>query len=260
MVQALLHRGPDGPVACTCLAPRSACGGWRLSTWPPASSRSRTRPATSTSSPTARSTTSSSCATNSERRDTGSRRGRPTSSRWSTPGKNGARRFRRACAGCSQRSIWDARTRTLFAARDRAGEKPLYWTSTDRGLLLGSEVKALLTRPEVSRALDLESLDQFLTFEYVIAPRTMFRAFMPCRPDRGCARVTAPSPCSATGIRRRSRCRLERRRRRRRGARGVAARRQQPADVGGAAWRVPVWRHRLEQLVALMSQRRATSR
>lgn len=71
--------------------------------------------------------------------------------------------------------IWDARTRTLFAARDRAGEKPLYWTSTDRGLLLGSEVKALLTRPEVSRALDLESLDQFLTFEYAIAPRTMFQ-------------------------------------------------------------------------------------
>ena len=71
--------------------------------------------------------------------------------------------------------IWDSRTRTLFAVRDRAGEKPLYWTSTDRGLLFGSEVKALLTRPEVSRALDLEALDQFLTFEYVIAPRTMFQ-------------------------------------------------------------------------------------
>lgn len=71
--------------------------------------------------------------------------------------------------------IWDARTRTLFAARDRAGEKPLYWTETSRGLLLGSEVKALLTRPEVPRALDLEALDQFLTYEYVIAPRTMFQ-------------------------------------------------------------------------------------
>ncbi len=71
--------------------------------------------------------------------------------------------------------IWDARTRTLFAVRDRAGEKPLYWTSTDRGLLLGSELKALLTRPEVPRALDLEALDQFLTFEYVIPPRTMLQ-------------------------------------------------------------------------------------
>ncbi len=71
--------------------------------------------------------------------------------------------------------IWDARTRTLFAARDRAGEKPLYWASTERGLLLGSELKALLTRPELPRTLDLESLDQFLTFEYVIAPRTMLQ-------------------------------------------------------------------------------------
>ncbi len=70
--------------------------------------------------------------------------------------------------------IWDARTRTLFAARDRAGEKPLYWTSTSRGLLFASELKALLTRPEVSRTLDVEALDQFLTFEYVMAPRTMF--------------------------------------------------------------------------------------
>lgn len=72
-------------------------------------------------------------------------------------------------------AIWDARTRTLFAARDRAGEKPLYWTLTDRGLLLASELKALLTRPEVPRRLDVEALDQFLTYEYVIAPRTMLQ-------------------------------------------------------------------------------------
>jgi len=71
--------------------------------------------------------------------------------------------------------IWDGRTRTLFAARDRAGEKPLYWAETPRGVLLASEVKALLTRPDVPRTLDPEALDEFLTFEYVIAPRTMFR-------------------------------------------------------------------------------------
>ncbi|MEZ5294007.1 MAG: asparagine synthase (glutamine-hydrolyzing) [Vicinamibacterales bacterium] len=70
-------------------------------------------------------------------------------------------------------AIWDARSKTLFAARDRAGEKPLYWTETERGLLLASEVKALLTRPEVERTLDHEALDQFLTYEYVLAPRTM---------------------------------------------------------------------------------------
>jgi len=72
-------------------------------------------------------------------------------------------------------AIWDGRTRTLIAARDRAGEKPLYWTETAQGLLLASEVKALLVRPEVSRELDPIALDQFLTYEYVIAPRTMLK-------------------------------------------------------------------------------------
>jgi asparagine synthase (glutamine-hydrolysing) len=71
-------------------------------------------------------------------------------------------------------ALWDGRTRTLLAARDAAGEKPLYYTLTPRGLLLASEIKALLTRGEVSRELDLEALDQFLTYEYVIAPRTIF--------------------------------------------------------------------------------------
>jgi asparagine synthase (glutamine-hydrolysing) len=73
-------------------------------------------------------------------------------------------------------AIWDGRTRTLIAARDRAGEKPLYWTQTSRGLLLASEVKALLVRPEVSRELDPIALDQFLTYEYVLAPRTMLKS------------------------------------------------------------------------------------
>ena len=72
-------------------------------------------------------------------------------------------------------ALWDGRTRTLVAARDRAGEKPLYWTLTPRGLFLASEVKALLVRPEVSRELDPEGLDQFLTYEYIIAPRTILK-------------------------------------------------------------------------------------
>ena len=73
-------------------------------------------------------------------------------------------------------ALWDTRTHTLLAARDRAGEKPLYYALTDSGLVLASEIKALLVRPEVSRDLDIEALDQFLTYEYVIAPRTLFAA------------------------------------------------------------------------------------
>jgi asparagine synthase (glutamine-hydrolysing) len=71
-------------------------------------------------------------------------------------------------------ALWDGRTRTLLAARDRAGEKPLYYTLTPNGLLLASEIKALLSRREVPREIDFEALDQFLTYEYIIAPRTIF--------------------------------------------------------------------------------------
>jgi asparagine synthase (glutamine-hydrolysing) len=83
--------------------------------------------------------------------------------------------FLRRVRGMFALALWDARTRTLVAARDRAGEKPLYWTKTSRGLLLASEVKALLVRPEVTRELDPEAIDQFLTYEYVIAPRTILK-------------------------------------------------------------------------------------
>ncbi len=73
-------------------------------------------------------------------------------------------------------ALWDGRRRALIAARDRAGEKPLYYTVTSEGLRLASEIKALLSRPEVDRTLDHEALDQFLTYEYIIAPRTIFKA------------------------------------------------------------------------------------
>lgn len=72
-------------------------------------------------------------------------------------------------------ALWDARTRTFLAARDRAGEKPLYYAETPRGLVVGSEIKALLEARGIDRELDLVSLDQFLTYEYVITPRTIFR-------------------------------------------------------------------------------------
>jgi asparagine synthase (glutamine-hydrolysing) len=82
--------------------------------------------------------------------------------------------FLRRLRGMFALALWDGRTRTLLAARDAAGEKPLYYTLTRRGLLLASEIKALLTRADVSRELDAEALDQFLTYEYIIAPRTIF--------------------------------------------------------------------------------------
>ena len=71
-------------------------------------------------------------------------------------------------------ALWDSRTQMLLVARDRAGEKPLYYATTASGLLFASEIKGLLSCPAVAREIDLEALDQFLTYEYVITPRTIF--------------------------------------------------------------------------------------
>ena len=49
-------------------------------------------------------------------------------------------------------AIWDRRQQTLFLARDRLGEKPLYYTLLGDGtLLFGSELKSILVHPGVAR-------------------------------------------------------------------------------------------------------------
>ena len=71
-------------------------------------------------------------------------------------------------------AIWDARHRRLFLARDRLGQKPLHYYHTPDRLLFASQIKALLQVPDVPRRLDVRSLDDYLTFQYVPHPRTMF--------------------------------------------------------------------------------------
>jgi asparagine synthase (glutamine-hydrolysing) len=72
-------------------------------------------------------------------------------------------------------AIWDAPLRKLFVARDRAGEKPLYYTTTAAGtFVFGSELKCLLEHPEVKREINPEALDAYLTFGYVPDPLSIF--------------------------------------------------------------------------------------
>jgi asparagine synthase (glutamine-hydrolysing) len=71
-------------------------------------------------------------------------------------------------------AVWDQRRRRLFFARDRAGEKPLYYAPTRTGLLFASEIKALLKHPDVSRSVDLEALGYYLTFLTTPPPSTLF--------------------------------------------------------------------------------------
>src|SRR5438477_4312153 len=71
-------------------------------------------------------------------------------------------------------ALWDDRRKRLFIARDRFGEKPLYWGVFDRTLLFASEPKVLLAHPSVRPGLNLNALRQYLSFDYVPAPLSIY--------------------------------------------------------------------------------------
>lgn len=72
-------------------------------------------------------------------------------------------------------ALWDFRNQKLIIARDRFGEKPLYYGIFDDKLIFASEVKVLLAHPSVNPNLNLDSLRQFLSFDYVPAPGSIYQ-------------------------------------------------------------------------------------
>ncbi len=73
-------------------------------------------------------------------------------------------------------AIWDQRRRRLVLARDRLGQKPLFYTNTPDGLLFASEVKALLTDPAVPRRPNASAIHHYLSYRFVPSPDTVFEA------------------------------------------------------------------------------------
>ncbi|HUR33056.1 MAG TPA: asparagine synthase (glutamine-hydrolyzing) [Vicinamibacterales bacterium] len=72
-------------------------------------------------------------------------------------------------------AIWDARARLLLLARDRVGIKPLYFSVVGGRLRFGSELKSLLCDAEVSRTIDVDALDHYLSFLYTPRDASIFR-------------------------------------------------------------------------------------
>lgn len=71
--------------------------------------------------------------------------------------------------------LWDNNENVLLLARDRVGKKPLYYREDGRRFLFASEIKALLADPGTSREIDPVGLSDYLTFQYVPCPRTIFK-------------------------------------------------------------------------------------
>ena len=80
-------------------------------------------------------------------------------------------------------AVVDTLERRLTLARDRMGQKPLYWTRLpDGSVAFASELKGLLAHPEVRPELDPVAVQQLLLFEYVPTPRTILKGIHKLEP------------------------------------------------------------------------------
>ncbi|MCC7430445.1 asparagine synthase (glutamine-hydrolyzing) [bacterium] len=72
-------------------------------------------------------------------------------------------------------ALYESQTNTLTLARDRIGEKPLYYYADSEKIVFGSEIKSILAFGEsVRNSLDKKALYDYLTYLYVPAPKTIF--------------------------------------------------------------------------------------
>lgn len=88
--------------------------------------------------------------------------------RW---GADCVRRFR----GMFAFAIWDPRKKELFVARDHFGKKPIFYVQRGSSLYVASEIKALLSLPELDFSLDYSVVRNYLVYRYVPGPDTLIK-------------------------------------------------------------------------------------
>jgi asparagine synthase (glutamine-hydrolysing) len=79
-------------------------------------------------------------------------------------------------------ALWDGRRKKLLLARDRIGKKPLYYSWDGRRLVFGSEIKAMWPAGAISSEMDLEALSDYFSYQYIPAPKTIYRDIRKVRP------------------------------------------------------------------------------
>lgn len=82
--------------------------------------------------------------------------------------------FLKKIKGMFALALYDARNGRLLLARDHLGKKPLYWTKNNDTLIFGSELKALRTHPLCPHTISRTSVAQYLVYEYIPAPATIY--------------------------------------------------------------------------------------
>jgi asparagine synthase (glutamine-hydrolysing) len=79
-------------------------------------------------------------------------------------------------------ALWDEKKRRLVLGRDRVGKKPLYYAWDGKRLVFGSEIKALWPAARFQPDIDLEALSDYFSYQYVPAPKTIYRQVRKLRP------------------------------------------------------------------------------
>lgn len=87
----------------------------------------------------------------------------------------GLERTLHSCVGMFAFALWDRQARALTLARDRMGEKPLYWGWQGQVLLFGSELKAMKIHPDFQSEIDRNALALLLRYNYIPAPHSIYR-------------------------------------------------------------------------------------
>ncbi|RMD59707.1 asparagine synthase (glutamine-hydrolyzing), partial [Candidatus Parcubacteria bacterium] len=73
-------------------------------------------------------------------------------------------------------ALWDQKRQRIILARDRLGQKPLYYCQPNpKTFLFASEPKAILRHPQVKREIDSSSLKDYFRFGYALAPHSIFK-------------------------------------------------------------------------------------
>lgn len=89
-------------------------------------------------------------------------------------------------------AVWDKRDQSLVLARDRAGEKPLYWGFVGRNLAFASELKSFRAVPGFRGDIDREALQLYMQYAYVPAPRSIYQSIRKLPPGHWMRITRAP--------------------------------------------------------------------
>lgn len=86
------------------------------------------------------------------------------------------------CSGMFAFALWDSQNRTLTLARDRMGEKPLYYGFINNSFVFGSELKALKNFPDFTYEISLDALHKYFRYSYIPSPLSIYQDIFKVEP------------------------------------------------------------------------------